>query len=167
MKSNVKQQKILAITVAVAVVVLAVAAGLLYWGPGGKRTTDATERARTEVLDIVDGKVVAMLAYNHTTVTDQLHAAADGLTADYKPEYLEFVDGTIAPGAQEKAIDVQVTASAKSVVEASPDRVVTLLYLNQITTSSESPEAVSSGSRVRVEMVKEGDAWLINWLTPV
>ncbi len=60
-----------------------------------------------------------------------------------------------------------MTSSAKSVVEASPDRVVTLLYLNQITTSSESPEAVSSGSRVRVEMVKDGDDWLINWLTPI
>ncbi len=131
------------------------------------RETDATERARSEVLDIVDGKVVAMLGYNHNTAQDQLHAAAEGLTDGYKAEYLELVDKTIAPGAKEKAIDVQVTSSAKSVVEASPDRVVTLLYLNQITTSSESPEAVSSGSRVRVEMVKDGDDWLINWLTPI
>ncbi|NKU15219.1 mammalian cell entry protein [Rhodococcus hoagii] len=168
MKSNVMQlQKILTVVVAITVVVLGGGAGWLYWGPGGMRETDATERARSEVLDIVDGKVVAMLGYNHNTAQDQLHAAAEGLTDGYKAEYLELVDKTIAPGAKEKAIDVQVTSSAKSVVEASPDRVVTLLYLNQITTSSESPEAVSSGSRVRVEMVKDGDDWLINWLTPI
>ncbi|WP_217627050.1 mammalian cell entry protein [Prescottella equi] len=155
------------VVVAITVAVLAGVAGWLYWGPGGMRETDATERARSEVLDIVDGKVVAMLGYNHNTAQDQLHAAAEGLTDGYKAEYLELVDKTIAPGAKEKAIDVQVTSSAKSVVEASPDRVVTLLYLNQITTSSESPEAVSSGSRVRVEMVKDGDDWLINWLTPI
>lgn len=168
MKTNVTQlQRILAIVVAITVVVLAAVAGWLYWGPGGKRETDATEQARTQVLEIVDGKVVAMLGYNHATVADQLHAAADGLTPDYRTEYLKLVDGTIAPGAKDKAIDVQVTSSAKSVVEASPDRVVTLLYLNQITTSSESPEAVSSGSRVRVEMVRDGDDWLVNWLTPI
>ncbi len=54
-------------------------------GPGGMRETDATERARSEVLDIVDGKVVAMLGYNHNTAQDQLHAAAEGLTDGYKP----------------------------------------------------------------------------------
>lgn len=168
MKSNVTQlQKILTIVVAVTIVALAGVAGWLYWGPGGMRETEATEQARSEVLDVVDGKVVAMLAYHHDTAQDQLRAAADGLTDGYKTEYLKLVDETIAPGAKEKAIDVQVTSSAKSVVEASPDRVVTLLYLNQITTSSESPEAVSSGSRVRVEMVKDGDDWLINWLTPI
>ncbi|MDH6679631.1 Mce-associated membrane protein [Rhodococcus sp. LBL1] len=168
MKNNVTQlQKILTIVVAVTIVALAGVAGWLYWGPGGMRETEATEQARGEVLDIVDGKVVAMLAYNHNTAQDQLHAAADGLTEDYKKQYLDLVDNTIAPGAKEKSIDVQVSTSAKSVVEASPDRVVTLLYLNQITTSSESPEAASSGSRVRVEMVKDGDDWLINWLTPI
>ncbi len=61
------------------------------------RETDATERARSEVLDIVDGKVVAMLGYNHNTAQDQLHAAAEGLTDGYKAEYLELVDKTIAP----------------------------------------------------------------------
>ena len=168
MKSNVTQlQKILAVVVAATIVALAGVAGWLYWGSGGMRETQATERARSEVLDVVDGKVVAMLAYNHNTARDQLRAAAYGLTDGYKTEYLKLVDETIAPGAEEKAIDVQVTSSAKSVVEADPDRVVTLLYLNQITTSSESLEAVSIGSRVRVEMVKDGDDWLINWLTPI
>ena len=167
MKNMTQLQRTLSIVLAVAVVALAGAVGWLYFGPDGKRETDATEQARTEVLDIVDGKVVAMLAYNHTTVEDQLRSAADGLTEEYRTEYLKLVDETIAPGAKEKAIDVQVTSSAKSIVEASPDRVVSLLYLNQITTSSESPEAVSSGSRVRVEMLKDGDDWLVNWLTPI
>lgn len=168
MKSNVTQlQKILTVIVAVTIVALAGVAGWLYWGPDGVREADAAEQARSEVLDVVDGKVIAMLAYNHDTAQDQLHAAADGLTEGYKKQYLDLVDNTIAPAAKEKAIDVQVSASGKSVVEASSDRVVTLLYLNQITTSSESPDAVSSGSRVRVEMVKDGDDWLINWLTPI
>lgn len=108
-----------------------------------------------------------MLAYDHATVDEQVAAASDGLTGDFRDEYTNLMKNVIAPGAKEKSITVQVSVQASSVVSAEADRAVTLLFLNQITTSSVNPEAVSSGSRVRVELEKHDGRWLVSRLTPV
>jgi Mce-associated membrane protein len=41
-----------------------------------------------------------------------------------------------------------------------------MLFLNQITTSSESPEAVASGSRVKMSLEKQDGRWLVNNVQP-
>lgn len=145
-------------------VVFAVLVGWLAWG---KMQDSAAETARGEALAVAEEQAVAMLAYNHETVDDQTAAAAEGLTGDFRDEYTNLMANIISPGAKEKAISVQVSVQASSVVSADAERAVTLLFLNQITTSSENPEAVSSGSRVRIELEKHDDRWLVSRLTPI
>lgn len=144
-----------------------VLAGLVGVGVYDKVERDGAEAARTEALQAAEEQAVAMLAYDHATVDEQVAAASDGLTGDFRDEYTNLMKNVIAPGAKEKAITVQVSVQASSVVSAEADRAATLLFLNQITTSSVNPEAVSSGSRVRVELEKHDGRWLVSRLTPI
>ncbi|NGP04902.1 twin-arginine translocation pathway signal [Rhodococcus sp. 14C212] len=144
-----------------------VLAGLVGFGVYDKVERGGAEAARTEALQAAEEQAVAMLAYDHATVDEQVAAASDGLTGDFRDEYTNLMKNVIAPGAKEKSITVQVSVQASSVVSAEADRAVTLLFLNQITTSSVNPEAVSSGSRVRVELEKHDGRWLVSRLTPI
>lgn len=148
-------------------VVALVFAVLVGWLAYGAAQDSAAETARTEARVAAEEQAVAMLAYTHDEVDAQTDAAAEGLTGDFRDEYLSLMRNIIAPGAKEKAISVQVSVQGSSVVSADADSAVTLLFLNQITTSSENPEAVSSGSRVRVELEKHDGRWLVNRLTPI
>ncbi|MFC9789373.1 h domain protein [Rhodococcus sp. NPDC127528] len=156
----------IALAAIAGVLVLALAGGVgwLYWG---HRQDVATEQARVDAVQAAGDQAKAMLSYDYNKVDEQLAAAADGLTGSFKDDYTKLVQETIAPGAKEKKLTVQVTVQAGAPVSATPDDAVVLLYLNQITTSSDAPEAATTGSRVRMEMHKDGDRWLTARLTPV
>ncbi|MBS9373925.1 twin-arginine translocation pathway signal [Rhodococcus sp. B50] len=154
----------IAIGLSIVALVFAILVGWLAYGAVQQ---SAAETARTEARVAAEEQAVAMLAYTHDQVDAQTEAAAEGLTGDFRDEYTNLMKNIIAPGAKEKAISVQVSVQASSVVSADADHAVTLLFLNQITTSSENPEAVSSGSRVRVELDKQDGRWLVSRLTPI
>lgn len=155
---------ILAGAAGVVVAALLVGVGWLGWGYLQDR---AAEQARTDAVQAATAQATAMLSYNYNDVDQQLAAAADGLTGDFKGDYGKLVEETIAPGAKEKKITVDATVQAGSIVSADKTDAVVLLYVNQITTSADMPDAATTGSRVRMEMHKEGDRWLTGRLTPI
>ncbi|WFR72313.1 h domain protein [Prescottella defluvii] len=156
--------KLLAGLAGVLVLALVIGVGWLGWGYLQDR---ATEQARTDAVQAASAQAAAMLSYNYNDVDQQLAAAADGLTGEFKADYDKLAKETIAPGAKDKKITVQATVQAGSIVSATPDDAVVLLFVNQITTSAEMPDSATTGSRVRMEMHKEGDRWLTGRLTPV
>ncbi|MDJ0395328.1 h domain protein [Rhodococcus sp. G-MC3] len=145
-------------------VVLAAGVGLLHYQ---YQHTEQTEQARTDSVNAADAQAIAMLAYDYNGVDQQLASAADGLTGDFKDEYTKLVTDVIAPAAKEKSLTVQVTVQGTAVVSAEPDAATLLLFLNQITTSSDAPDAASSGSRVRMNMEKVDGRWLTSSLEPI
>ncbi|AOW95022.1 h domain protein [Rhodococcus sp. WMMA185] len=155
---------VLKIVAAVVVVALAAVVGFLSYD---RWQDDLAQQARTEAVEAAKDQAVAMLAYDFTDVDDQLASAADGLTGGFRDEYTTLVRDTIGPGAKEKQLTVQVSVQAAAPVSTTPTEAVVLLYLNQITTSAEAPEARTSGSRVRVSLQKIDDRWLVDRLTPV
>lgn len=148
----------------VVVAALLVGVGWLGWD---YRQDRAVEQARVDAVQAATTQATAMLSYNHNDVDQQLAAAGDGLTADFRADYDKLVQETIAPGAKEKKITVEATVQAGAIESASKNDAVVLLYVNQITTSEEMPDAATTGSRVRMEMHKEGDRWLAGRLTPL
>jgi Mce-associated membrane protein len=149
---------------AVAIIALVVTVVLL-----GRAYVDdrATEQARRDAPDAAARQAVAMLGYEFGTVETELPKAADGLTGDFKSDYTTLVEQAIIPGAKEKQLTVRVSVQATSVVAASRDEVTVLLFVNQVTTSKDNPQAATSGSRVRMTMQKEDDRWLASVLTPL
>lgn len=148
-----------------AVAVLAVAAlgtGLfLIWDQ------HRVDRARDEALTAASRTVVAMFSYEPGTVETELPKAADALTPDFREDYLKLINQAIVPGAKEKQLTVKATMQAGGVVSADPGHAVVLLYLNQLTTSKDSPEGQTTGTRVRVSLDKTDNRWLVAQVTPV
>ena len=128
---------------------------------------DKTEQARTDAMSTASRTVSAMFTYEPATVDTELPRAADNLTESFRAEYLKLIEQAIAPGAKEKQLTVKATTQAEGVVSADPEKAVVLLYLNQLTTSKDTPNGTASGSRVRVTMDKSGDRWLVAQVTPV
>lgn len=149
---------------ALAIVLLAATVGWLWYG---HHQDQLTEQARTEALAAASKQAVAMLAYDFKDVDSQLASAAEGLTGSFRDDYNKLVLEAIAPGAKERQLNVQVTVQAASVISADADDAAVLLYLNQTTTSSDVPDARTSGSRVRVDLEEVDGRWLVNRLTPV
>lgn len=165
------RRRVFAVLAGGLIVALAAGVGWLFWGYGFNETSylndQATERARTEAVSAASDQAAKMLSYGYLDVDQQLAAAADGLTGDFRDDYTKLVQETIAPGAKEKKLTVQATVQAGSIVSATPDDAVVLLFVNQVTTSAEQPDAATTGSRVRMEMHKEDGRWLTGRLTPV
>lgn len=146
------------------VVALAVGVGVLFHH---YRQDQQTEQARADAVTAANAQAVAMLAYDFGSVEEQLTSAAEGVTGDFKDEYLSLVTDVIAPAAKEKSLTVQVTVQGSSIVSAEPDSATVLMFLNQITTSSDAPDAASSGSRVRMGLEKIDGRWLVSSLEPI
>lgn len=131
------------------------------------RDDKAAEQARGDAMDAASRQAVAMLSYDFNTVDSELPKAADGLTGDFRDEYTSLIEQAIIPGAKEKQLTVKVDVSAASIVSASPDDATVLLFLNQVTTSKDNPQAVTTGSRIRVMLQHVDGSWKVSQLTPI
>ncbi|WP_431956121.1 h domain protein [Nocardia lijiangensis] len=147
--------------VALAAVIVMAINGFGYW------SDRQDEQARQDAVTAADRAVSAMFSYDFASVDTELPKAADNLSADFREDYLKLITQAIAPGAKEKQLTVRATTQASGVVSADRDHAVVLLYLNQVTTSKESPQGTTTGSRVRVALDKSDDRWLVDSVTPI
>ncbi len=147
--------------VVVGLIVVVVVLGLDY------RNDRAAEQARGDAMDAASRQAVAMLSYDFNSVDTELPKAADGLTGDFRDQYTALIQQAIIPGAKEKQLVVKVDVSAASIVSASPDDATVLLFLDQVTTSKDNPQAVTTGSRIRVLLQHVDGRWKVSQLTPI
>ncbi|GGK59454.1 h domain protein [Nocardia camponoti] len=151
---------VLGIVAVLAAVVLGVG-GYQLWEHG------RVEQARTDALSTASRTVSAMFTYEPGTVDTELPKVADNLSDAFKADYLQLIKQAIAPGAKEKQLTVKATTQAEGVVSADAEHAVVLLYLNQLTTSKDTPQGTTSGSRVRVALDHADNRWLVAQVTPI
>ncbi|WP_040818034.1 h domain protein [Nocardia jiangxiensis] len=145
----------------VAAVTVGVFTGIRFWNDR------QAEQARSASVDAARHTVSAMFTYDFNNVDTQLPKAAEALTPSFKSDYLKLIDQAIAPGAKQKQLTVQATTQAAGVVSADRSHAVVLLYLNQVTTSKDSPQGTVTPSRVRVSLENDGGHWLVGQVTPI
>ncbi|WP_069167636.1 h domain protein [Nocardia altamirensis] len=125
------------------------------------------EQARKDAVTAADRAVSAMFSYDFQTVDKELPKAADALSPKFRDDYLKLITQAIAPGAKEKQLSVKATTQAGGVIAADKSHADVLLFLNQVTTSKDSPQGTTTGSRVRATLQKDGDRWLVDQITPL
>lgn len=125
------------------------------------------DHARTDSVDAARKTVESMFSYNFNSVDKELPKVADDLSGGFKDDYLKLVNESIAPGAKEKQLTVIASTQAGGVIDADTKHAKVLLFLNQMTTSKDTPQATASGSRVRVDLEKSGNRWLVSEVTPI
>ena len=122
--------------------------------------------ARAESVQAAKDSTVALLSYKPDTVEQQLTAAQDRLTGEFRGEYADLTKNVVIPGAKEKQISAVASVPGAASVSANPGEAVVLLAVNQTVTVGNGVPT-DTASSVRITLDKIGDRWLISKFDPV
>ncbi|MCF1596137.1 hypothetical protein [Streptomyces muensis] len=144
----------------VAVAVL----GWQYW------EARRTETARNEAVAAARKATPVVLSYDYRHLDRDFTRARAHLTGDFRDEYGKTTKTVVAPTAKKYHGVVKATVAAPasggspaaSVVSASPDKVVVLLFVNQVTQSTQVSGSRVDLNRVRVTMEDTDDGWKVS-----
>ncbi|WP_351222463.1 hypothetical protein [Streptomyces sp. NPDC002133] len=134
--------------------------------------TDArqTDQARREALAAAQKAAPVVLSYDHRRLDRDFAAARAHLTGAFRDEYGRTTAKVVAPTAKKYQGVVEATvarppgggAPAASVVSASPDRAVVLLFVNQVTRSTQVAGPRVDLNRVRMTLTRTSDGWKVS-----
>lgn len=155
-----------------AVLAVLLVAGLVAAAVLGWQSWDArrTETARTEALAAARRAAPVVLSYDYRHLDKDFARARSHLTGDFHAEYGKTTKTVVAPTAKKYRGVVKATVAAPasggtpaaSVVSASPDKVVVLLFINQVTESTQVSGSRVDLNRVRVTMADTDDGWKVS-----
>jgi Mce-associated membrane protein len=163
-KRGIQWSRVFAFGVLPAVaLLLALGAGYLKWMDNSVRNN---ETARIQSVQAAKDSTIALLSYKPDTVEQQLGAARDLLTGDFRDSYISLTNDVVIPGAKQKQIAAVATVPAVASVSAKPNHAVVLVFVNQtVIVGQDAP--TDTASSVRVTLDKVGDRWLISKFDPV
>jgi Mce-associated membrane protein len=150
--------------VLVAALVVAAVLGWRY------REGRQAEQARGEALAAAQKAAPAVLSYDYRHLDRDFARARALLTGHFRDEYGRTTKTVVAPTATKYHGVVKATvatpadggAPAASVVSATPDRAVVLLFVNQVTESTQVPEPRLDLNRVRMTLTRTSDGWKVS-----
>lgn len=142
---------------------LAIGAGALKFLDSGVRDSNV---ARDQSMQAAKDSTIALLSYKPDTVEQQLTAARDRLTGEFRNQYTDLTNNVVIPGAKEKQISAVASVPAAASVSADPGHAVVLLFVNQTVTVGNGVPT-DTASSVRITLDKSGDRWLISQFEPV
>jgi Mce-associated membrane protein len=153
------------LAVLVGLVVLTVAGSAVL---GWRAASDAAvDRAETQALDAARTKMPIVLSYRAESLADDLGRAREQLTGQFAQEYEQIASSVISPATTSQQITTTATVSRAAVISAAADRVETLLFVNQSTTSKDQPTPQNTASQVRVTLTRSAGQWLISDVQPL
>ncbi|CAN5505245.1 hypothetical protein BH11ACT8_BH11ACT8_12870 [soil metagenome] len=123
-----------------------------------------TEEVATKELAT---RLEQLLSYTPATVRSDLDAESAYLTGDFKSAFDTLVRKKIAPTATKFKISTTAEVVETGVIEAAPDQVVALVFVNVTTDSTQLPEPRLSGSRLKITLDRVDGDWLISEFDPV
>ncbi|MEB3071663.1 hypothetical protein [[Mycobacterium] vasticus] len=164
LKWSINWRRVLAFGILPAVIVtLTVTTGFFKWQESSIRNSEA---ARVESVQVAKDTTVAMLSYEADTVEEQLRAAGELLTGQFRDAYASLINDIVIPGAKKRQISSEATVPAAASVSATPTHAVVLAFINQtVYIGKDAPSATASS--VRVTLDKVGGRWLISAFDPI
>jgi Mce-associated membrane protein len=144
-----------------------VAAAVLGWEYREGRQADA---ARVQALAAAQKAAPVVLSYDYRRLDQDFAAARGHLTGTFREEYRRTTTSVVAPTAKKYHGVVKATvveppgggAAAASVVSASPDRAVVLLFVNQVTKSTQVSGSRVDLNRVRMTLTRTSAGWKVS-----
>jgi Mce-associated membrane protein len=149
---------------AAAVLGLCAAIFLLYQRVEQASDVDA---ARQSAIDAARTRLPQLLSYDFHSLDKDLAGGRAATTGTFRDKYVELTTKVVAPAAQQQQIVTKTTVAGASVVSAEPDRVVLLVFLDQVTQTKADPSSRIEGARVRTTLQRQDGQWLVSDLTPV
>jgi Mce-associated membrane protein len=141
------------------IVLMALAAGFVWYRV---HRNDQIESARTAGLEASRDAAAVLLSYDYRTLDKDFSAGKAVTTGAFRTQYANTTSKVVAPVAKEKKAVVKAEVVTAGIVRASPDTVVTIVYVNQVTTSSLNAGPKVDLSRVRMTLKHVHGRWLVS-----
>jgi Mce-associated membrane protein len=119
------------------------------------------EAARSQAMAAAQRDAVTILSYDYRHLDADFAAARKVLTGSFASDYRATTSKVVRPGAEQYHAVVKAEVAAGSVVSASADQVVVLLFVNQTTTSTRLDGPRVDLNRVRLTLVPVDGRWLV------
>ncbi|MFJ8198500.1 hypothetical protein [Streptomyces sp. NPDC096152] len=144
-----------------------VAVAVLGWRYREGRRAD---EARTEALAAARKAAPVVLSYDYRHLDRDFARARASLTGAFRQQYLKTTRTVVGPTAKKYHGVVKATVAAPSdggdpaasVVSAAPDRVVALLFVNQVTRSTQVDGSRLDLNRVRMTLTRTPSGWKVS-----
>ncbi|MGW1891491.1 hypothetical protein ACWCP6_14720 [Streptomyces sp. NPDC002004] len=151
----------------VVLVAALVAAAVLGWQ---YRDGQRADRARAAALAAAVEAAPVVLSYDYRHLDRDFAAARTHLTGAFRDQYRKTTDRVVGPTAAKYRGVVRARvvkpagggAPAASVVSASPDRVVVLLFVDQVTESTRVSGSRVDQNRVRMTLTRTSEGWKVS-----
>ncbi|MFC9835507.1 RDD family protein [Rhodococcus sp. NPDC127530] len=127
---------------------------------------DQRNHAMGSVAQVASGGATAVLSYRPETVDQDLAAAAELLTGDFRDSYQKLAAEVVGPTSRQKNITMQATVVGTAVESVADHSASVLVYVNQVTTGGDGAEPTQSQNAIRVGLVNEDGRWLIDKFDP-
>ena len=109
---------------------------------------------------------IKLLSYNPDTVEQQLTAARELLTGEFRESYTQLINDVVIPGAKQKQISAVATVPAAASVSAEPDA-RRGAGVREPDRGGRQDLPSDTASSVRVTLEKVDGRWLISEFEPV
>ncbi|WP_329227265.1 hypothetical protein [Streptomyces canus] len=160
------RRRLLITTLCVLLVAGLVAAAVLGWR---YREGSRAEQARGQALAAARQAAPVVLSYDYRHLDRDFAAARAQLTGHFRDEYAKTTTAVVGPTARKYHGVVKATVAAPtggspaaSVISASADRAVVLLFVNQVTTSTQVSGSRVDLNRVRMTLTRTSDGWRVS-----
>lgn len=127
------------------------------------------DQARVRALAAAREAAPVVLSYDYRHLDRDFAAARAHLTGTFRDEYRKTTQTVVGPTAKKYQGVVKATvaqpgggAAAASVVSASPDRAVVLLFVNQVTRSTQVSGSRVDLNRVRMTLTRTSQGWKVS-----
>jgi Mce-associated membrane protein len=152
------------IVLAVLALGSAVAVAVLGW----QTFSDArTQRAQDAALEAARTSTIQVLSYDSKTLDADLARSRALISGTFAAKFEELASGVIVPAVKQQNLGTKATVARSAVIDAQPDQVRALLFVNQATTVGSDPAPHTAANQVRVTMTWTDGRWLISDLQPL
>lgn len=129
----------------------------------GRSQEDTRQQALTQATQMVPD----ILSYDFNTVDDHFTSALAHLGGDFRTQFESVSKDIIIPSAKKRQVVTSATVVESSVVSSDTDAATVLMFVNQSTTSTDSPAPKLDGSRIQVSLHLDDNGWQITEMTPI
>ncbi|MDT5145752.1 MAG: Mce-associated rane protein [Mycobacterium sp.] len=127
--------------------------------------TDA--EVRQAVVSSASDGTTALLSYSSDTLDQDFANARTHIAGDFLNYYNDFTQQIVAPTAKQRSLKTTAHVTGAAVSELRPDAAVVLVFVDQTTTTKDSPQPSVAVSSLVVHMSRVNDKWLITKFNPV
>jgi Mce-associated membrane protein len=158
--------RIFTVTLAVLLLISGGGASWIYFKQ--YRPDEQTDPSvRQAVAGSASDGTTALLSYSADTLDQDFAAAKEHLAGEFLSYYVQFTQQKVGPAARERSMKTTARVTGAAVSELHPDSAVVLVFVDQTTTTKDSPQPALVISNVRVTMTLINGKWLITKFTPL